>query len=809
MTTHARVVIVGGGILGCSLAYHLTREGWSDCVLLEKGELTSGSTWHAAGQVTHSTSSYGLGRMAGYAIELYKRIEAETGQSVTFRDCGSLRIAYSDDELDWLRHTASIGAALAHPMEVVGPDAIRALHPFYNLDGVKAALWTPEDGHVDPAGATFALAAGARQGGARIVRHNRVIGIQPEPNGAWRVITEQGDYVCEHVVNAGGTYARQIGQWSGLDLPVTCMTHHYLVTETVPEFLDLDRELPVVRDDAKVSGYVRMEQKSGLIGIYEKANPNTVWLDGTPWEAESELFAPDYDRIMPWLENAMERMPVLAELGIKRAVHGAITHPPDGNMLLGPAPGLVNYWCCCGCQIGIGWGPGAGRYLAQWMVHGAAEISMREFDPRRYGDFADRAYAVTKAREDYLLRHELPYPHLNRFAGRPVRPSPLYHRLTEAGAVHEEIFGWERPRWFARDGLAARDVYSFRRPAWHDMVAREVEAVRERAGIMDISAFAKIEVSGVDAERFMSRMIANRVPRNPGGIVLGHVLNERGTIEAETTVVWVGEDRFYLVFAAFFERRILDWLVRHRRPDERVRIENVSDALGAVALQGPRAREVLARVTQAPLDNASFPWLTARSIAIAGAEVRALRLSYAGELGWELHVPAAGLPEVFDALWSAGEEYGIAHYGSFAMNAMRMEKMFKGASELTNEVTLPEADVMRFARLDKPGGFIGLEATRRSAERPDPPWQCAYLEVDAKDADCLGGEAILAGGERTGAVSSAAWGPSVDASLAFGYVRPEHATPGTELEVLVLGEPRPARVLARARYDPDNHHPRS
>ena len=809
MTTHARVVIVGGGILGCSLAYHLTREGWSDCVLLEKGELTSGSTWHAAGQVTHSTSSYGLGRMAGYAIDLYRRIEAETGQSVGFHDCGSLRIAYSDDELDWLRYTTSIGAALGHPMEIVGPDTIRELHPFYNLDGVKAALWTPEDGHVDPAGAAFALAAGARQGGAKVVRRNRVTGIRPEPNGEWRVVTERGDYVCEHVVNAGGAYARRIGQWNGLELPITCMTHHYLVTETVPEFLGLDDELPVVRDDAKVSGYVRMEQKSGLIGIYEKANPNTVWLDGTPWETDSELFAPDYDRIMPWLENAMERMPVLADLGIRRTVHGAITHPPDGNMLLGPAPGLVNYWCCCGCQIGIGWGPGAGRYLAQWMVHGAAEISMREFDPRRYGDFADPEYAVTKAREDYLLRHEIPWPHFNRLAGRPVKPSPLHRRLETAGAVHEEVFGWERPRWFARDGLPARDVYSFRRPEWHDMVAREVEAVRERAGVMDISAFAKIEVSGPDAESFTSRMIANRIPRRPGGIVLGHVLNEKGTIEAETTVVRVEDDRFYLVLAAFFETRVLDWLVRHRRPDEDVRIENVSTAFGAVALQGPRSREVLARVTQAPLDNASFPWLTARRIAVAGAAVRALRISYTGELGWELHVPAANLPAVFDALWSAGEDHRIAHYGSFAMNAMRMEKMFKGASELTNEVTLPEAGVMRFARLDKPGGFVGLEATRRSAERRDRPWQCVYLEVDAAGADCLGGEALLAGGERTGAVSSGAWGPSVGASLAFGYVRPEHAAPGAELEVMVLGEPRPARVLAEARYDPGNARPRS
>ena len=810
MTTHARVVIVGGGILGCSLAYHLTREGWSDCVLLEKGELTSGSTWHAAGQVTFSTSSYGLGRMAGDAIALYGRIEAETGQSVTFHDCGSLRIAYSEGELDWLRYTTSVGAALGHPMEILDPAAIRKRHPFYNLEGVRAALWTPGDGHVDPAGATFALAAGARQGGARIVRRNRVTDIRPEKTGEWRVVTEQGDYVCEHVVNAGGTYARQIGQWSGLDLPITCMTHHYLVTETVPEFVALDHELPVVRDDARVSGYVRMEQKSGLVGIYEKAHPNTVWLDGTPWETESELFEPDYDRIMPWLENAMERMPVLADLGIRRVVHGAITHPPDGNMLLGPAPGLVNYWCCCGCQIGVGWGPGAGKSLAQWMVHGAAEVSMREFDPRRYGEFADREYAVTKAREDYLLRHEIPWPHFNRLAGRPVKPSPLYRRLAAAGAVHEEVYGWERPRWFAGDELPARDAYSFRRPEWYDAVAREVEAVRERVGIMDITAFAKLDVSGPDAESFTSRMIANRVPRRSGGIVLSHVLNERGTIEAETTVVRVADDRFFFVFAAFFERRILDWLVRHRGPEENVRIENVSTGMGAVALQGPRSRAVLAQVTQAPLDNASFPWLTARRIRIAGAEVRALRLSYAGELGWELHVPAARLPDVFDALWRAGEEYGIAHYGSFAMNAMRMEKAFKGASELTNEVTLPEADVMRFVRLDKPGGFVGREATLRSAECPeDRPWQCVHLEVDAADADCLGGEAILAGGERTGAISSGAWGPSVGASLAFGYVRPEHGAPGTELEVVVLGEPRAARVLSEARYDPGNLRPRA
>ncbi len=809
VTRHARVVIVGGGILGCSLAYHLAREGWSDCVLLEKAELTSGSTWHAAGQVTHSTSSFVLGRMAGYAIDLYRRIEGETGQSVTFHDCGSLRLAYTAEEVDWLRYTLSVGRSLGHPMELIGPAAIRERHPFYDLDGVEAALWTPEDGHVDPAGATFALAAGARKAGVRIVRRNRVTDIRAEPGGEWRVVTEQGDYVCEHVVNAGGTYARQIGRWTGLDLPITCMTHHYLVTEPVPAFADLERELPVVRDDREVSGYIRMEQRSGLIGIYEKANPTTVWLDGTPWEAESELFAPDYDRILPWLENAMRRMPVLAELGIRREVHGAITHPPDGNMLLGPAPGLDNYWCCCGCQIGVGWGPGAGKYLAQWMVHGAADVSMREFDPRRFGDFADAGYAVTKAREDYLLRHEIPYPHFNRLAARPVKPSPLYERLREAGAVHEEVFGWERPRWFAPAGVAPVDVYSFRRAAWYDAVAREVEAVRERVAVMDISAFAKIDVAGADAEAFVARMIANRVPAREGGIVLSHLLNARGRIEAETTVVRVGEQRFYFVCAAFFEQRVLDWLRRHVRSHEAVRIENRSRDFGAIALQGPRSRDVLSQATGAALDNVAFDWLTARTIDVAGARVRALRLSYAGELGWELHVPAAQTLAVFESLWSAGKAHGIAHYGSFAMNAMRLEKMFKGASELTNEVTLPEAGVMRFVRLDKPGGFLGLEATRASLESSRRPWQCAYLALDAADADCLGGEAILRDDERVGAVSSGGWGPSVKRSLAFGYVTPECAVPGTELQVLVLGEPRPARVLGEAMYDPRNQRPRT
>ncbi|MCA8967107.1 MAG: FAD-dependent oxidoreductase [Planctomycetes bacterium] len=597
--TTARVVIVGGGVMGCGLAYHLAHEGWSDVVLLEKAELTSGSTWHAAGQITHSTSSFGLGKCVGYNIGLYAgKLEEETGQSVTWHGCGSFRLAYTEDEMDWLRHTLSVGTALGFPMELVGTGRIRELHPFYNLDGVLGALHTPDDGHVDPSGVTQALAAGARKLGVRIVRRCRATDIKRQANGEWKVFTEHGDITCEHVVNAGGTYARQMGEWSGLQLPMTSMTHHYFVTDPVPQFRYLERELPVVRDDRLVSGYIRMEQKSGLIGIYEKANPNTVWDDGKPprWDYESELEAPELDRIMPWLENAMERMPVLAQLGIRREVHGAITHPPDGNMLLGPAPGLVNYWCCCGCQIGVGWGPGAGKYLAQWMVHGAADVNMREFDPRRYGDFADRRYQVTKAREDYLLRHEIPWPGMNRTDGRPVKTSPLYERLREAGAVHEEVFGWERPRWFAREGLAQRDHYSFRRAAWHAAVDAEVAAVRERVGVMDISAFAKIDVTGRDAAAFVDRMTPNRLPRRTGGIVLTHLLNERGRIEAETTVVRLADDRFHFVCAAFFELRVRDWLAAHVRDGEDVRVENVSRDYAAIALQGPRARDVLEKM---------------------------------------------------------------------------------------------------------------------------------------------------------------------------------------------------------------------
>ena len=803
LPSSARAVIVGGGVMGCALAYHLAREGWSDIVLLEKGELTSGSTWHAAGQITRATSSRSLGWCVDHNIALYKRLQEETGQSVTWHGCGSLRMAYNQDEADWLRHIISVCAGMNFDAEIVLPPRIRELHPFYNLDGIQCALHTPDDGHLDPAGATFALAKGARMAGAAIIRHCRVTDIQPTEGGEWRVSTEKGEVLCEHVVNAGGAYARQIALWNGYDLPATSMTHHYFVTAPCPEFADLEKELPVARDDRMVSGYLRMEQKSGLIGIYEKENPRTAWLDGAPWESEHELFEPDYERVEKWLSGAMERMPPLANLGIRRAVHGAISHPPDGMPLIGPAPGLRNYWCCCGCQIGLGWGPGLAAQLARWMMSGAADIAMRDVDPRRFGPEAGRDYQIVKAREDYTLRHEVPFPHFDRPAARPVGQSPLYAILKGRGAVHEEAGGWERPRWFAKNGAKAGDEYSFRRTAVHNIVADEVAAVRERAGMMDIAAFAKVEIRGDDAAAFLDGLIPNRLPK-PGRMALAHFLSDNGRIEMEATVARADDSRFFVMCAAFYEHRLLDYL-RFRLGGEKAEIISRGREWGGLTINGPQARAIVGDGFAAV---AEMPRLSARMESFGGDELLALRMSYAGESGWEFHGGAKSIAGLHAALSAAGAERGLADYGSFAMNSMRMEKAYPGAGELNNEVNLAETNLLHFADLEK-GDFVGKAATVAAMNRP-PRWRLAYLEIEGDGvADGAGGESVFCGELRVGALTSVAFGHAVKKLLAFAYLEPSHVAPETALTAVIQGEKRPAKILSRAAYDPDNAIPRA
>ena len=795
--THAEVVIIGGGIMGCGLAYHLPKEGINDVVLFEKAELTSGSTWHAAGQITHSTSSYSLGKCVGYNIDLYSGIlEEETGMKVSWHGCGSLRLAYTSDEVDWQLQSMSVGKGLGFQMDLIGTAEIAKLHPFYDLAGVKSALHTPGDGHVDPSNVTQALATGARNQGVKIFRRTLVTAISKNSSSEWIVETPNGSVTCKHVVNAGGTYAKQIAEWTDYNLPATSMSHHYFVTEQVPAFKDLDTELPVIRDDREISGYFRMEQKSGLIGIYEKLNPNPVWLEGCPWEAENELFEADYDRVFPWLENTFNRIPVLADLGIRRVVHGAISHPPDGNPLIGPAPKLENYWCCCGTQIGIGWGPALTRELARLMAHGKSDINMREFDPRRFGSFATDNYQVIKAKEDYLLRHEVPFPNFNRLEARPVRPSAIYDLLKDNNAVFEEVYGHERPRWFEPQSTEPKDIYSFRRSGLHEIIAEEVRAVQNHAGLMDISAFSKIEVSGNDSNRLLSRLIPNRLPE-PGRMRLTHLLNNSGRIELEATVFCLSESRYYLVCAAFFEQRLLD-ILNFARESENVTVNNLSDEWGALTINGPKSRTILSEITDSPISNSEFKWLTLREIEIDGLLLWAFRMSYAGELGWELHGPRSPIRNAFQKLLSRGSKHGIKLYGSFAMNSMRLEKGYMGAGELTNEVTLAETGQMRF--VDFNHKFIGDLATRNNI----PKYRCVLLEIENDgESDGNGGEAIYSSGRQIGSISSIGFGHRVNKLLAFGFVSPDITTESM-LEVRIMNEMRIASMLDKPPYDPQN-----
>jgi dimethylglycine dehydrogenase len=514
-----------------------------------------------------------------------------------------------------------------------------------------------------------------------------------------------------------------------------------------------------------------------------------------------ELLPPDIDRLATSLEHAMARIPAFGELGIKRVVSGPITHTPDGNFLMGPAPGLKNFWLDCGASIGVTQGPGAGKYLAQWMVHGQSEINVREVDPRRYGDYALGDYALAKSIDEYQLMYQVHYPGEFRDVGRPQRTTPLYQKLKDQGAVYAEVFGWERPKWFAPEGV--EEEYSFRRANWFETVAEECKAVRERVGLLDLSSFAKYEVGGPDAEALLNRLFANRMPRRVGGIALAHMLTEDGMIESEFTVTRLGEDRYYLLSAAVAELHDLDMLERGRGADEQAGIANVTDDFGVLVLTGPRSRDVLAQVTDADLGNNAFPWLTAREIEVAGVPLRALRVSYAGELGWELHTPMAEMARVYDALMAAGEAHGIANFGAYALNSLRMEKAYKGwGAELTNEITMVEADMERFVRMDK-GDFVGREALARRKEE-GIALRCVYLQIGDGDADPLGNEPILDGERVVGVSTSGGYGHAVAKTLAFAYVEPGLAEPGSQVEIEILGERRKAEVLGEPAYDPLN-----
>ena len=798
MQTQAKVVIIGGGMMGVGLAYHLAEAGWTDVLLIEKGELTSGSTWHAAGQCPSFIGNYNMAKIHHYSNTLYPRLEALTGHPTGWHGCGGIRIATRPEEVDWFAHVAGFAANVGFEMEIIGPDRIRELNPWLELDGILAGAHTTMDGHVDPSSACNSMAAGARALGATIQRHTRVIGITRLVSGEFRVETEKGHVICEHVVNAAGCYAREVGKWLGVDTPITNMEHQYLVTEPLAEFKDSLVELPVMRDPV-TAGYYRQEQKSGLVGIYEHTGAKEAWAarGGWPdWSSDNELFEGDLERITPWLEKALDRMPIFANAGIKRIINGAIPHTPDGNPLVGPMPGVRNAWQCCGSSIGIAQGAGCGNFLAQWMIYGDAEINMGSVDPRRFGAFADPVYTRAKSFDDYHNMFETPLPGREIQAGRPRRVTPLYERLKAKGAVMTEVHGWERPKYFAPAGFDEK--LQFRRTNTFDLVAAECRSVRERVGVMDLSSFAKFDVSGPGAEALLDRLTANRLPKKAGGIGLTHTLSDKGRILGEWTITRLGPDHFYLLTGAGAELQTRDYLTFAAGPN--VTVCNVTDSLGMLVVAGPRSREVLQALAEADLTNAAFRWLSAQEITLAGIPVRALRVTYVGELGWEIHAPMDELARLYDAIWTAGQPHGIGDFGVQAVNSLRMEKGYRGyGSELTNEITLIEADCTRFYAPDK-GEFRGRDATE-ALRAAGVTTRLVYGEVTATDCDIWGGEAVMQGDRVVGVCTSGGFGHATGKSLAFAYVSPEAIK---DLEVVILGQRRSLTLLDAPAYDPTN-----
>ncbi len=799
MRSHARVVIVGGGVMGVGLAYHLGLEGWgNDTVLLEKGELTSGSTWHAAGQCPHMIGSLNLAKIHLYGTRLYSSLEELTGHPVSWHQCGGIRLALTDTEVDWFHQVKGIAKLAGFEAEIVGPDEIEKYHPYLETFGVKAGFVTFSDGHVAPADSTMAMAAGARQHGVEIKRRCLVKDIRKLDSSEWQVVTETGTINCQHVVNAAGSYADVVGGWSGINVPVSNMLHHYLITEPIQELIDMERELPVVRDPYSHC-YLREETDGILIGPYETSGAHLCFEQGVPWDFESELVAPEVDRLMPWLEKATERLPLFGKVGLKNVISGAITHTPDGNFLLGPAGGVENYWMCCGAAIGIAQGAGAGKYLAQWMVHGDSDINMAEFDPRRFGDWATSEYTKIKSIEDYQAMYTCLAPDEQHPGGRPLRTSALYDLLKDRGARFEQVFGWERPSWYDTSG--AGEDFTFRRSNAFEAVARECKAVREKVALMDLSTFAKFDVGGKDALTFLNRICANNIPTRVGGVVLAHLLSDNGRIEGEVTVTRLADEQFYVLSGATAQIRDFDIIQQAVLPGEDVTITDVTEQFGTLVLAGPMSRKVLEKVTGTDLSNESFAWLTGKHMEVARVGLRALRVSYVGELGWELHAPMADLPMVFDALMRAGDEFDIHLFGTYAMNSLRLEKAFRAmGSELTAEINMVEANMERFVGWNKET-YTGKAATD-SARQSGVKQKLVYLSVDADDTDCRGNEPVFFQGKLVGVTTSGGYGHMVGKSLAFAYVASTSAEPGTRLTVEILDGQYNAVVEAGPLWDP-------
>lgn len=800
MTLNAQVLIIGGGAMGVSLLYHLAKAGWSDVVLTEKNDLTHGSTWHAAGLCTHFAHNPTIQELRATSVRLYRDIlPEETGGTCGFHRSGAMRITSNPDRMDEFAHVAGLSKFTGYDLRLLtSPEEVAALHPLARTEGILGGIFEPDDGHVDPTLATNAMAQVARARGATILRRNPVTAIRRE-GGHWRVETAQGVIRARHIVNAAGTWGWEVGRMMGVNVPSVPVLHQYLVTDTVPAVAERIAaglpELPMIRDPEQ-SWYVRQERDGLILGPYEKdAQPWSI--DGVPPDFGAELMPPDLDRVEHIILAAMARIPALETGGIKSVVNGPITFTPDANPLIGPAHGLPNAWLLTGSSMGVMEGGGAGWFLAHWMTHGAPPMDALAVDSRRFGTWADRDYRVKKAVECFGLQFGVHYPHEERPAARDRRLSALHDRMLARGAVMGAAHGWERPNWFSdRAGDAA--VPTFRRANWFAPVAREVATVTTAAGLADLSIFSKFEVSGPDARAFVGALGANRAP-GVGRIGLIHALTPAGGTQAEFTVSALVDGTFYLTSAAGAEEMDED-LLRARGAGFDVSVANVTERWGAIGLMGPRSRAILSALTAADLD-AGFPWLSVRGIEVAGVPVRALRVSYVGELGWELHAAREDVAALYDAIDAAGRPHGMGFFGAYAMNSMRLEKGYPAwGADFTTERTPAESGA---GPLIRPEGrdFAGKEAllSRMAAE---DRWEMVLLAVDAEGADPFYSHPVLQGGRPVGIVTSGGWGHRTHQALALAYLRERGLRDGLSVEI--LGRARPARVLDAPPFDPLN-----
>ena len=800
MRTHAQAVVIGGGVIGCSILYHLTKLGWTDVVLLERDELTSGSTWHAAANIHGLHDNNNITRIQNYTMDLYNSLEAETGQSCGVFQPGSLYLAQTEAREHQLRLQAAKAKYYGLPFREVGRDEAEELHPLVNYDGIRCIMFEENGGNVDPSGVTNAYATGARQNGAEIIRFCPVTATEQQTDGTWIVRTPKGDIATEWVVNAAGLWGREVAALAGLHLPLQPTEHQYFVTETIAEIDAMDRRLPSVADrDGEY--YLRQEGKGLLVGAYEK--DLRFWAeDGTPQGFGHELFADDLERIEENMMRAIDRVPAVGEAGIKRVINGPMIWSPDSNVLFGPAPELSNYFCCNGIIPGFSQSGGMGLLAADWIVTGETRYDMFAWDVARFGDWADKAFAKARVGDQYAHRFKIHFPNEERNAGRPMRKRPAYDVQRGLGAVFGLNYGWEHPLYFGYPEGSEDVTEGFTRQDWWEQVGNECRMLRERAGIIDISNFAKYRCQGAGAADWLNSIFANTMPKTVGRSCLTPLIGKRGGIAGDFTVTRIAEDEFWIIGSGMAERYHKRFFKSVPLP-EGTTFASLTEAFCGFNVAGPNARALLQRMTNTSLETPDFPFMRSQWIELAGIRALALRVSFTGDLGWELHCKTKDQAALYAALLEAGEQFGAGPVGSRALMSLRVEKGYGSWSrEYSPEYWPQEVGLDRLCKMEK--SFLNKEAVAETlAKEPREHLVLLALDAEATDAsnaDATGGEPIFKDGQGIGRVTSGAYGYSVGMSLALGYVA--NAQAGDEVDVMVLGRPHKAVVLNEPPFDP-------